>query len=181
MSRFRTVEQAFQQIEKRSEDNGKAFGDILELESWLEDQLMQTKDVFHFMSNQTIRHADSNMIQDYLDWQMAKLGQQIRAFKTVPTPSAQDFWNAAHDFDPLGPNSPGSGSALQSILTSSHMEPIPIGKVYGRTMLKLLPVMGALPAVEIPGLRTPFGFAATDSAAISYPDGHPSEDEVASQ
>lgn len=59
------------------------------------------------------------------------------------------------------------------------MDPISIGKVYGTTLLKLLPCIGALPAPDIPGFEPPFNYAATDSAAISYPDGHPSEDDVA--
>lgn len=99
----------------------------------------------------------------------------------MPKPTSQDFWKAAYFYNPLGPNPPPNGSALQRIITSGRMEPISIGKIYGTTLLKLLPVIGALPAPDIPGFEAPFDFAATDSAAISYPDGHPSEDDMAPQ
>lgn len=43
-------------------------------------------------------------------------------------------------------------------------------------MLKLIPAVGALPTSHIPNFSSPFEYAATDSGAISYPDGHPSEE-----
>ncbi|KAI4270285.1 MAG: hypothetical protein L6R38_007174 [Xanthoria sp. 2 TBL-2021] len=121
------------------------------------------------------------MCQDYLDWAMGKMTRAVQEAKAVPKPTSQDFWKAAYDYDPLGPNPPPDGSVLQKIFTSGCMEPISIGRIYGKTLLKLLPVMGALPAPDIPDFETPFDFAATDSAAISYPDAYPSEEELTPQ
>lgn len=50
---------------------------------------------------------------------------------------------------------------------------ITLGKIYGHTTLKLYPTIGALPASSL-DFASPLRFAATGSAAISYPDGHPS-------
>ena len=108
-----------------------------------------------------------------------KIFQRAAKLKALPKPTSENFWKAAWDYDPLGPNPPKDGSDLQKIITSGRMEPISIGKVYGTTLLKLLPCIGALPAPDIPGFEAPFDYAATDSAAISYPDGHPSEDDLA--
>lgn len=88
---------------------------------------------------------------------------------------------AAYDYDPLGSNPPTSGSELQRIITLGRTGLIPIGKVYGKVLLKLLPVIGALPAHDIPGFEAPFDFAATDSVAIGYPDGQCSENNMTQQ
>lgn len=112
---------------------------------------------------------------------MEEMTGAVREAKAVPQPTSQEFWKAAYDYDPLGPNPPPNGSELQRIITSGRMEPISIGRIYGEVLLKLLPVIGALPAPEIPDFEAPFDFAATDSAAISYPDGHPSEEDMAPQ
>ncbi|KAL8842824.1 MAG: hypothetical protein Q9176_002460 [Flavoplaca citrina] len=141
--------------------------------AWFQDQIEQRRGRYPSMAYATFG--------DYLEWGMGQITQAVDQAKAMPKPTSRDFWKAAWNYDPLGPNPPKNGSALQKIITSGRMEPISIGKIYGKVLLKLLPVMGALPAPDIPGFEAPFDFAATDSAAISYPDGHPSEDDMTQQ
>ncbi|KAL8874904.1 MAG: hypothetical protein Q9192_009126, partial [Flavoplaca navasiana] len=80
-------------------------------------------------------------------------------------PTEEQFWQAAYDYPE---------SKLVDYLASERAGPITIGKLYGETMLKLLPSIGVLSAAPLypePALD----FAATDSGAIYYADGHPTE------
>lgn len=88
-------------------------------------------------------------------------------------PTEGDFWNAAYDFDPLAPTQPPGPTTLVQLLTLGQLQPIMLGKLYGQTTLKLLPAIGVLPNDPIPNFHSALSFAATDSAAIIYPDGHP--------
>ena len=91
-------------------------------------------------------------------------------------PTDTDFWNAAYDFDPLGPNAPYP-SVLGDMIRSGRLEPIILGTLKTKnnfTKLKLIPAIGALPATPIPNFTETLDFAVTDASAIIYPDGHPS-------
>lgn len=92
-----------------------------------------------------------------------------------PKVSSEEFWQAAYDFDPFAATSPPGPKSLESILQSGQMRLVHLGKLYGKIPLMLLPAMGALPDHPEPNDKIPFKFAATDSGAISYPDGHPKE------
>lgn len=91
-------------------------------------------------------------------------------------PTEKDFWDAAYEFDPLRQD-PGSGpSRLVQLLTPSRFDVLPLGKLYNDIGLGLIPEIGALPESEIRTEDfTTFSPAASDSGAISYSDGHPSE------
>ncbi|KAL8753128.1 MAG: hypothetical protein Q9199_005259 [Rusavskia elegans] len=173
MSQFRYKEEVFEEIEALAIENGKTSGDPFESLAWYKQQIRERRARYAFMAD--VEFAD------FVDWRLGRIFRGVENAKAMPKPTSQDFWQAAYEYDPMGPNPPPNGSALQRIITSGRMEPLSIGRVYGKSLLKLLPVIGALPAPEIPDLEAPFDFAATDSAAISYPDGHPSEEELTSQ
>ncbi|CAO1600915.1 hypothetical protein XANCAGTX0491_004587 [Xanthoria calcicola] len=173
MSHLKTREEVWLEIEKLGKAVKLVDPDIRKYKAWFKDQIEQRRGLYPCM-------ADAQY-GDYLDWAMEEMTRAVREAKAVPKPTSQEFWKAAYDYDPLGPNPPPNGSELQRIITSGRMEPISIGRIYGEVLLKLLPVIGALPAPEIPDFEAPFDFAATDSAAISYPDGHPSEEDLAPQ
>ena len=68
----------------------------------------------------------------------------------------------------------GTETALQKLLNYPEWNAIPIGKLWGWADLALIPGKGALPTTEKDDV-TNLKYAATDSAAIYYADGHPSE------
>ncbi|KAL8823370.1 MAG: hypothetical protein Q9191_005917 [Dirinaria sp. TL-2023a] len=112
---------------------------------------------------------------DYFTWKVRENTQQKQLALARAKPTPEQFWKAAYEFDPLG-SSTGTVTELQEILSTRHLESVPLGKLYGlnEAKLELIPGMGALPtteATDLPDLH----YAATDSGAISYPDGHPSE------
>lgn len=85
-------------------------------------------------------------------------------------PTEEQFWQAAYDYPE---------SKLVDYLASERVGPITVGKLYGETMLKLLPsidVLSAAPLDPEPSLD----FAATDSGAIYYADGHPTKQILSS-
>lgn len=105
---------------------------------------------------------------------MAQANLKAAAARRIPNLNEQDFWDAVYEFDPLGPGQPET-SRLEKILESGQLSRVTLGKIYGKTTLKLLPCEGALPTTESRGFTPPFDYAVTDCGAISYPDGHPSE------
>ncbi|KAL8770274.1 MAG: hypothetical protein Q9209_003910 [Squamulea sp. 1 TL-2023] len=173
MSQLRNKEEVFEEIDALASEARLEIGDSAVDRKWFKARIDERRSRYPFMAYVDFGH--------YLEWGMAKIVREVQAAEAVPKPTNADFWKAAYDYDPLGPNPPGDGSALQKILTSGRMERIPIGRIYGRTLLKLLPVIGALPAPDNPDFEAPFDYAATDSVAISYQDGHLSEEELASQ
>lgn len=88
-------------------------------------------------------------------------------------PKPEDFWNAAYDFNPLGQ---AGFPQLLKFLRPNRFEVIPLGQLYGCVQLGLIPAMGALPPSDLEMDITKLPVAKTDSGAISYADGHPSED-----
>ncbi|KAL8853174.1 MAG: hypothetical protein Q9221_001908 [Calogaya cf. arnoldii] len=172
MSEPKTREEVWEELEVLGLPISRVDQTTDKYKDWFEDQIEQRRARYPSMANATFG--------DFLRWKMGKMAQEVRDAKTAPKPTAQDFWKAAWEYDPLGPNPQPNGSDLLRIIMPGHMEPISIGKIYGEVLLKLLPTLGALPAPDIPGFDGPFDFAATDSGAISYPDGHPSEEQLGS-
>ncbi|KAL8942693.1 MAG: hypothetical protein Q9211_001291 [Gyalolechia sp. 1 TL-2023] len=123
------------------------------------------------MANQTLL--------DYDRWGAEKELAQIEEFMSRPAPTSAQFWKAAYEYDPLSPNAPDGPNALREIISSGRAGPYTIGKLWGHTTLKLIPAMGALQPPSSSSFQPPFEYAATDSGAISYPDGHPSEEMFA--
>ena len=67
-------------------------------------------------------------------------------------------------------------SKLVRIYESGQLQSVTIGKLYGHTTLKLIPSQGALPTTEDPDFDPALSYAVTHGGAVSYPDGHPSDD-----
>ncbi|CAF9940954.1 MAG: hypothetical protein HETSPECPRED_002694 [Heterodermia speciosa] len=95
-----------------------------------------------------------------------------RALQTTP----QAFFEAAYAFNPSEPEQPARETELVKLTVTDLLRAIPLGKVYGDQMLYLVPRKNCLKPSNIAvQYLTAFPVAASDSAAISYPDGHPSE------
>ncbi|CAF9941064.1 MAG: hypothetical protein HETSPECPRED_002861 [Heterodermia speciosa] len=91
--------------------------------------------------------------------------------REAPTPSAQQFWRSAYDFDPATRKE----SELARILASNKLKRVPLGRLYG-TQLELEPELGALEdsyarIYHMPLKRLVF------PSAVSFHECHPSEDE----
>ncbi|KAL8785045.1 MAG: hypothetical protein Q9195_008805 [Heterodermia aff. obscurata] len=164
MTQPRTAEEVFSRI---ADEESKKFGaeEVFESISWVEGELREAQASYPFMREKT---AD-----EYYDYHVLRLQNQYLAKFAGPTPTDEEFWNAAYDFDPLDSNQSSHPSRLQEILRTGRMGPITLGKVYGRVTLKLLPALGALPENPNPPYDSQLDFAGTGSGAISYPDGHP--------
>ena len=118
---------------------------------------------------------------DWWDWLHAPMEEEERMMKLAQkqaddralqsTPEA--FFKAAYAFNP---SEPARETELVKLVVTDMLRAIPLGKVYGDQMLYLVPRKNCLKPskIAVPYL-TPFPVAATGSAAISYPDGHPSE------
>ncbi|KAL8975246.1 MAG: hypothetical protein Q9197_000549 [Variospora fuerteventurae] len=107
--------------------------------------------------------------EDFLWWSIERDAEEIQGRRINRPPTAQQFWTAAYEYG-------GANSEVVKMTTTGLAGPYPIGKLYGKYPMKLMPTLSALPAhaIERSGWSAPFGFAPTDSGAISYPDGHPS-------
>ena len=92
----------------------------------------------------------------------------------------EEFFAAAYEYDPLGTNTPFRDTKLVKLLVTGGLKPIPLGKVYGNTPIWLIPRSDALPIspISLKGF-TSYAPADTDSGAIRYPDGYPSEAQYA--
>ena len=95
--------------------------------------------------------------------------------QSAPLCTATQLWDAVSRLDALAlrNNDPLS---LRKLLCSENFGPIPLGKVYGTHQLWLLPAFAALPS-SVTEVKPKLKYSQTFSEAISYPDGHPSEDE----
>lgn len=106
---------------------------------------------------------------------MADANRKAAAARYIPNLKEHDFWDAVYEFDPRGPGQPEL-SRLERIYESGQLQTLTLGKIHGKTTLKLLPCQGALPTTESSSFTPPFDYAVTIGGAISYPDGHPSEE-----
>ncbi|KAL8733562.1 MAG: hypothetical protein Q9166_001970 [cf. Caloplaca sp. 2 TL-2023] len=165
MSRYSTKGEVFAAIREDSRKTGIMDGAFFKHWNWVQKQIEEAKKQYPFMQNTT---AD-----EYMDYHSNRFRHEFVSIDTQPVPTNEQFWKAAYDYDPLGSSPSAVANDLQRMIASGRLQPLPLGKVYGQTLLKLIPTIGALPAASIPGLKTPYNLAATDSAAISYPDGHP--------
>lgn len=162
-SQPRTLEEFFDKMEQ---DMGRYQDlDIREHIRQVDAQIAAAQERYPFLRGKTST--------DFFHHHVRKSARAKQAANAGPPPTIEDFWKAAYEFDPLGPNPSSEPSALQKLLTTGRLGLIPLGKLYGSTMLKLLPRIGALPTSAMPDEEPAFDFAATDSGAISYPDGHP--------
>ena len=164
-----SVEQVWEQLKKWTLEN-QNFSDAWEHEDWVRAKIDAAKARFPFMRNATVGDYSGYMIR-----QMADENQKAAAARYIPNLTERDFWDAVYQFDPLGPGQP-EVSRLEKIYESGQLETLTLGQIYGKTTLKLLPCQGALPTTESRSFKPPFGYAVTIGGAVSYPDGHPSEE-----
>lgn len=162
MARPRNVEDVFNKVQQtylnspiQKEGSNKRW-------AFMEELLDNAQQTYHSMSDVTIIEYH----RYYLRRNAHEKQEEIEQPKTIP----EQFWNAAYSFDPL--NTPaGTVSDTQRELSRRNLESVPLGRYGGmnNARLKLIPDIGALPNLRC---------AATDSGAISYPDGHPSVSPV---
>ncbi|KAL8751988.1 MAG: hypothetical protein Q9184_005881 [Pyrenodesmia sp. 2 TL-2023] len=164
-SKDSTAEEVFDAIQSKAYSTGAGNGDYPSFSSWLNETFEQARQTYPSMKDKTV--------MDYLMYHQTRRYEDFKAKNAGPAPTAQQFWSAAWEYDPLGQLT-GRQSTLEVLINSNRLGPIIIGKVYGEKTLRLLPAIGALPAQKL-NFTPPFQFAATDSCAISYPDGHPTE------
>lgn len=110
----------------------------------------------------------------YLRQHAHKKQEESEQARTTP----EQVWNAAYSFDPL--NTPaGTVSNLQRNLSRRIPESVPLGRYGAMTYARLKPSLdiGPLPTTGNVEGYISLRYAATDSAAISYPDWQPSEFE----
>jgi len=68
---------------------------------------------------------------------------------------------------------------LNELLYPNRFGAIPLGRLRGETKLELILAMPCLPSGSVPEEHDPgFEEAITESYAIAYPDGHPSEEQI---
>ncbi|KAI4141916.1 MAG: hypothetical protein L6R39_005134 [Caloplaca ligustica] len=169
MSHPHYVTQVFDEIMAQAKE-ANAYGFYMEdYRDFIKQKLEASKAKHPFMKD--IEHRDYSI---YVSTRMYE--QFCVPPPKGPPPTSKDFWEAAFDYDPSVTASSGS-TKLHDIMGSGQLEYVTIGKLWGQTELRLMPGIGSLPAQELPN-TPPLGFAPSRCGAISYPDGHPSEDNL---
>lgn len=119
--------------------------------------------------------------KDYFLHQIVQNNKKQQALvQNTLKPTASQLWDAAYSYNLLGNDgetgSAGTVTKLQTLLNYPEWEAVPLGKLWGHAQLALIPGKGALPATEEDNVtKGRYRYAATDSGAIYYADGHPSE------
>ncbi len=141
-----------------------------EMDEFAKTQITLAQGQCAFMKDKTASDFSSYIASKLM------LAKQKKALSPLPT--AEEFWEAAHTYNPL--TSLGSRNETPLVIILGHarrMDAIPLGNLYGNTAAVLVPSASSLPLSDISEKNfTSFHFADTDSGAITYPDGHPSED-----
>lgn len=135
-------------------------------DAFVEKEMEKYRRTYPFMRDVSSR--------EYWTFKVERRAELQRQELAVPVPTAEQFWQAAYDFDPHN-STASTGSDLSRMLTMRNLPDIPLGNLGGTAKLALIPGMGALPNTEKEQGLTELRYAATDSGAISYPDAHPSE------
>jgi len=136
----------------------------------VEELFENARQTYPFMSDVTIIEYHRYFLRQGAQKKQEEIEQ--------PKPTLEQFWNAAYNFDPLS-TAASTVSDLQRILSRRNLESVPLGKYGGmnNARLELIPEIGALPTTDNVKGRISLHYEATDSGAISYPDGHLSEFE----
>ncbi|KAL8750736.1 MAG: hypothetical protein Q9199_006880 [Rusavskia elegans] len=164
----RSKEEVFEELREQSLQEGHYYEAFSEKYQWVGEKLIKIKRDYPYLGIKTA--------SDYFDWLVERHNRNFRSSVNEPVPTDEEFWKAAYDYDPLGPN---PNSDLYRMIASGRKGPLTLGKLYGETVLRLVPAVGVLPAVPL-DFEPTFGFAATDGEAIYYPDGHPTEQMLSS-
>ncbi|KAL8677630.1 MAG: hypothetical protein Q9186_005965 [Xanthomendoza sp. 1 TL-2023] len=167
MSQYRTKEEFFVALAREATKQGLLRGPMKTCKAWVENQLREAERHFPYLQGTSA--------QMFFDYHGSRIQRENRSIEAQSMPTSQQFWRAAYDFDPFG-SSGKANDDLVKMIAWGRVEAPTIGRLFGTITLKLLPAIGALPAAPFPGgFIPPFHFSATDSGAISYPDGHPTE------
>jgi len=170
MAEPRTVEDLFNKVRQTYFDSPIQREGFDKRWGFVEELLEDARQTYPFMSNVTII--------EYHRYFLRQRAQKKQEESEQPKPTPKQFWNAAYNFDPL--NTPaGIVSDLQKLLSMRNLESVPLGKYGGmnNARFELIPGIGALPTTDNVERLISLRYATTDSGAISYPDGHPSEFE----
>ncbi|KAL8721648.1 MAG: hypothetical protein Q9225_001697 [Loekoesia sp. 1 TL-2023] len=170
MSPPSTKEQVFNEIELEADLTDAYDLGVEGYRAFIDQRLNAAKSRFSFMKDVTRK--------DYSIYQATRDTLRFGVANEGPAPTSKDFWAAAYDYDPHV-NAPPSSRKLSEMFSSGRLSDatITIGKLWGQTKLRLVPCFGSLPAQEIP-TEPSFHYAPSRCGAISYPDGHPSEDNL---
>ncbi|KAL8877661.1 MAG: hypothetical protein Q9198_004364, partial [Flavoplaca austrocitrina] len=122
-------------------------------------------------------HLRNMTLEEYYQYRIQQRDKKLESAMTEYTPTDQQFWKAVYDYNPL--EEPNSAKMVE-YLASGRLGPIIIGKLYGEKMMKLVPGIGVLSAAPLEG-EPSLDFAATDSGAIYYPDGHPTQEIISAR
>ncbi|KAL8825092.1 MAG: hypothetical protein Q9191_004626 [Dirinaria sp. TL-2023a] len=165
-----SVEVVFNQIRQVSRQAlGRGYFEYFE---FVEKEIQKATKRYPFMSGVTRKDFSLHFARKDTEKKQAQL--------TQPKPTSEQFWDAAYKIDPL--HAPADHvSDLQKIMTMRNLENVPLGKYGGMedAVFELMPALGSLPRTEDAQELTSLPYASTDSGAITYPDGRPSEYEDA--
>ena len=117
---------------------------------------------------------------DYSRWRPKEYHERVarenQAKSEAGQTTAQEFLQAAYEFNPSATGTDPNDTKLVKLTVTKCVPTFPIGKIYGETPVWLTVAPGPLRPSEIKARYfTTLPTAVTDSGAISYPDGHPSE------
>lgn len=167
MAQLRTTEEVFEAIHKAAKESHAAY-DYDQYPIFVENEIDQWRRIHSFMDDATV--------DQFFQWRVTNDAHKKHLTLAQPKPTAEQFWEAAYSFDPH--NAASGVTELQRILSMKDLDSVPLGRLYG-VKLELIPGMGALPTTDDSTKITNLPYAQTDSSAIAYSDGHPSEfDEI---
>ena len=164
MATPQTSIEVYDQIDAKATTTGADL-DFETLGPFVKEEIKKAQELYPFMKHRTDR--------DFYLYITTKQLQKKQTFYQE-RPTADQFWNAAYEFDPLDSPSPESTEG-EKFPFSNLLDLIHLGKLYGRIKLALMPGVGSLLISKIEGSITLLP-PRTDPGAISYPDGHPSEE-----
>ena len=164
-----SVQDIFAEIENRGKKSRVEYESVQVVDAFIEKELEKARHIYTFMKDATVL--------DYSDYINTLFAQKKRNAMMLPLPTTEQLWEAAYNYDPLS-TPPGTESDLQKILSDKRLGSVPLGRLWGEFKLELIPEIGALPTTEDTEGLTAFSYAATDSGAIIYEDGHPSDFEA---
>ncbi|KAL8685432.1 MAG: hypothetical protein Q9218_007765 [Villophora microphyllina] len=104
--------------------------------SFVETEIAKAKTKYAFMKNKSL--------QDYGLYSVTKTHKEEMEKVLAPKPTAQDYINAAYNFDPLITGIATGQTELVDLLTSGRLSLVPLGLLYGKYEIALFPDGGAL-------------------------------------
>ncbi|KAL8908267.1 MAG: hypothetical protein Q9207_000888 [Kuettlingeria erythrocarpa] len=166
--RFQNKQEVFDEIFRKARKLGVILSGVQQYKGFVIAELAESKLQYPFMETATQKEYHL-----YAGLKMSQLHCQVDDHEG-PAPTNEDFWNAAYEYDPQANSTPANRDLIR-ILNSRLLGPVTIGKLWGKTTLRLSPTLGSLPAQELdfePAHKITFAHG----VAIVYPDGYPTKD-----